>query len=445
MDRKLLYKLLAIGLLTLLLMIPLLMIEGQIRDRSQRQTQVQQNIAQTSAGPQTLVGPVLAIRYRELGAPETVKDPVTGQLSTLQRKLERTLVLPASQLDIRGQATVETRSRGIYQARLYHLNLALQGQVAIPAHLGLGAQVNLIDAHAVLLLGITDLRGVDNDPEVLINGSKRQFATPKNREFSEALAGSQLQVDLGPVDLARAASISFAFPLKLTGTEALSIAPTAEANTIHLTSDWRHPSFQGRFLPRQRSISTQGFEAQWEVSHLARNLDAALQANQHGSEVLGISFMDPVNVYLQSERAVKYGSLFIILTFAAFFLGEILRRRPMHPLQYLLAGLALALFFLLLIALSEHLSFLLSYLIAATACIGLITAYLSGVLGGNRPALAFGAGFTGLYGVLYGVLLSEDNSLLMGSVLLFVALGAIMLSTRRLDWYKLGSNSDGSH
>lgn len=442
MDRKLLYKLLAIGLLTLLLMIPLLMIEGQIRERSYRQKAVQENIAQTSAGTQTLVGPVLAIRYRELGAPETIKDPVTGQLSTLRRKQERTLILPASQLDTRGQATVETRNRGIYQARLYHLNLVLEGKATIPRHLGLDAQANLIDAHAVLLLGITDLRGVDNDPEVLINGRKHTFTTPKTGEFGEALPGNQLQVDLGPVNLEQASTFDFSFPLKLTGTETLNIAPTAEANKIHLSSDWPHPSFQGRFLPRQRNIGPQGFEAQWEVSHLARNFEATLRANQWGGEALGISFMNPVNVYLQSERAVKYGSLFIVLTFAAFFLGEILRRRPMHPLQYLLVGLALALFFLLLIALSEHLTFFISYLIAATACIGLITAYLSGFLGGLRPALAFGAGFTGLYGVLYGVLLSEDNSLLMGSVLLFVALGAIMLSTRHLDWYKLGNSQE---
>jgi inner membrane protein len=153
--------------------------------------------------------------------------------------------------------------------------------------------------------------------------------------------------------------------------------------------------------------------------------------------VLDILFVDPVNVYLQSERAVKYGILFIALTFAGFFLSEILRRAPIHPLQYLLVGLALALFFLLLIALSEHLPFVAAYAIAASACIGLIGSYLAGALGDRRQGLAFAAALTGLYGVLYGVLLSEDNSLLMGSVLLFLALGAIMLATRRIDWYRI--------
>jgi inner membrane protein len=236
--------------------------------------------------------------------------------------------------------------------------------------------------------------------------------------------------------LSRPTTLDFDFPLQLTGTERLAIAPTGEANTIAIKSDWRHPSFGGRFLPRERVVGDDGFTARWEVSHLARNFPNTLAAAKGGPspEVLDILFVDPVNVYLQSERAVKYGILFIALTFAGFFLSEILRRSPIHPLQYLLVGLALAVFFLLLIALSEHLPFVAAYAIAASACIGLIGSYLAGALGDRRQGLAFAAALTGLYGVLYGVLLSEDNSLLMGSVLLFLALGAIMLATRRIDW-----------
>ncbi|MBS1188429.1 MAG: cell envelope integrity protein CreD [Rhodocyclaceae bacterium] len=433
MDRKLFFKLATIGLLILLLMVPLSLIQGQITQRSQRQAEVQNNIAQTAAGPQTLVGPVLAVRYRELLPPETAKD-ASGRETTVRKQAERVLFLPAARLDIKGQATVESRSRGIYKARLFHLNLTLAGNIPVPAHLGLDPRADILEAHADLLLGLSDLRGMDNDPDVLINGAKYQFKAGGN----PSLPGQQVSIPLGRLDPVSPSRFDFSFPLNLTGTERLAIAPTAEANTVTLASDWRHPSFQGRFLPRTRKVSASGFEAQWEISHLARNFDNALKANGSGGEVLEIAFMEPVNIYLQSERAVKYGSLFIVLTFAAFFLGEILRRRPMHFMQYLLVGLALAIFFLLLIALSEHLPFAWAYLASAMGCIGLVTAYLSGVFGGARPALAFGAGFTGLYGVLYGVLQSEDNSLLMGSLLLFLALGAIMLTTRRLDWYGLG-------
>ncbi len=449
MDRKLLFKMLSVGLLTLLLMVPLAMIEGQISDRSLRQAQVADNVASTAAGEQILVGPVLAVRYRYQDTPKTVKDPTTGQITTSQPVLEEVLPFPASTLNIGGKATVESRSRGIYKARLYHLDLDLSGQFNIPTHLGLPASAKLLDARAVLVMGVRDPRGVDNNPDIQINGQRFRFQAAANEILEQAVPGKRLEVDLGPLALDQPHRLDFSFPLKLTGTEQMSIAPTAESNHIQLSSDWPHPSFQGRFLPRERTVSEQGFDARWEISHLARDLNAALRANasntHYRGEVLGVSFMDPVNVYLQSERAVKYGSLFIVLTFAAFFLGEILRRQPMHPMQYLLAGLALSLFFLLLIALSEHLPFLAAYLISSTACIGLITAYLSGVLGGQRPALAFGAGFTGLYGVLYGVLQSEDNSLLMGSLLLFLALGAIMMSTRKLNWYRLNDNQPGEN
>ncbi len=439
MDRKLFYKLVAIGFMSLLLLIPLSLIEGQVRQRSNRQSEVQQNIANSAAGPQTLVGPVLAITYRERLEPEEKRDPETGRLIHTPRYRDSAFYLPPETLRLGGDAQVETRKRGIYQARLFHLNLDVAGRFVIPPHLGLEAGRNIVSAEASLILGVSDPRGVDNDPEVTVAGKRHRFATPKGRPAeNDALSGPRLAVALGAVDLAAATPLEFSFPLQLTGTERLAIAPSGESNTISLKSDWRHPSFGGRFLPREREVGADGFDARWEVSHLARNFTNTLAAASAATpEVIDIAFMDPVNVYLQSERAVKYGVLFIALTFAGFFLTEILRRAPIHPLQYLLVGLALALFFLLLIALSEHLPFVAAYGIAAAACIALIGTYLAGALGGTRPALGFAGGLTGLYGVLYGVLLSEDNSLLMGSLLLFLALGTVMIATRRVDWYRV--------
>jgi inner membrane protein len=446
MDKKLLFKLLGIVMLTLCLMVPLVMIQEQIGQRSSYQHAVRMEIAQTAAGAQTLIGPVLAIRYRTQLPPGKFQDPKTGEVLTryTPQVEERLITLPAETLNIKGQAKVEQRHRGIYQARLFHVDLNLDGQFEVPADLlPLPRNENeQVDAHAVLLFGASDLRGVESDPEVRINGRSFRFATPRDNRMDALLPGNRLEIELGRLPLAEARSFKFDFPLQLMGTEVFSIAPTARDNQIQIASDWPHPSFQGRFLPLKRQLGSQGFTAQWRISHLGRNLEDALQANDRNSgqgEVLGVNFMEPVNIYLQSERAVKYGSLFIVLSFAAFFLGEILRRHPMHVLQYLLVGLALTIFFLLLIALSEHLPFLYAYLVAATGCIGLITFYLSGVLKGWRPAFAFGAGFVSLYGILYGVLKSEDNALLMGSLLLFAALAAIMTSTRRLNWYKLNS------
>lgn len=440
MQRKLFAKLGIIVLLSIILLIPLAMIEAQIAARSERQDEVVEDIAASAAGAQTLVGPVLSVRYRER---VTLRQRDAAGKETVQREIvERVLVLPPAVLGIDGDASVETRQRGLYRANLFHLAAHLQGHFEVPPRLGLDEGRELVDARAALVLGLGDSRGVGNDPEVKVNGRAHRF-TPGG---GGALDGAALQVDLGALAL-DGQRLEFAFPLALTGSSRLAIAPAGDATTVTLRSPWPHPSFQGRFLPLSRSVSARGFEAQWQVSHLARSFDRVLATaageDRGRPEALVVGFIEPVNVYLKAERAVKYGVLFVVLTFAAFFLTEVLRRLPIHPLQYLLVGLALAVFFLLLVALSEHLAFGLAYALSAAACVALIGSYLAGALGSARRGAAYGGGIAALYGVLYGVLLSEDNALLMGALLLFAALAASMLATRRIDWYRLGATAAG--
>ena len=434
MDKKLFYKLLAIAGMALLLLIPLSMIEGQIRARSQRQTEVQASIANSAAGPQMLAGPVLAVSYRYFEESTPDKDDAKPR----RQLVERSFTVAPGEFALTGETGVESRQRGIYQARLFRLTAEGSGHFDLRPLSELTGKV-IVDARARLLLGVSDPRGIANDPKLTVNGKLFRFASAKGDNDARL---RQLSVELGALDPQAPYRFDFSFPLQLVGTTRLAIAPVGDANRIHLKSDWPHPNFGGRFLPQTRSVGSAGFDAQWEISHLARNFEAA--QNPNSGEQLSIDFIDPVNVYLQAERAVKYGVLFIVLTFAGFFLTEILRRKTIHPLQYLLVGLALAIFFLLLIAISEHLPFAAAYGIAATACIALIATYLAGALGGWRQGAAFGGGLVGLYGVLYGVLLSEDNALLMGSVLLFLALGTVMLTTRRLDWYSLGKQLTAS-
>ncbi|NMG36874.1 cell envelope integrity protein CreD [Azoarcus sp. TTM-91] len=435
MQKKLFIKLALIALLSLLLLVPLAMVEGQIRGRSDRQADVMADIANSAAGEQTLVGPVLVVAYREWAMVR--ETDAEGREVARERVVTRHEVFAPEALDIAGDARVETRQRRLYRANLYHLDLQLSGRAEVPAGLGLAPDRRLVGARAYLVMGVSDPRGVDNDPDVRVNGRSHRFATGNAGAFS----GPGLNVDLGEINPAAGARFEFALPLALTGSARLAIAPVGEATSVALRSAWPHPSFQGRFLPVERRVGADGFEARWQVSHLARNFDAALLAGDRGgrSETLGLSFMEPVNIYLQAERAVKYGVLFVVLSFAAFFLVEILQRRAIHPLQYLLVGLALASFFMLLIALSEHLSFALAYGLSACACVLLIGTYLAGALGGRLQGLAFGGGIAALYGVLYGVLLSEDNAMLMGTLLLFAALGSVMLATRRIDWYRIGA------
>jgi inner membrane protein len=231
----------------------------------------------------------------------------------------------------------------------------------------------------------------------------------------------------------------------LAGTESLSIVPVADSNQVAIQSAWPHPSFRGDFLPTEREVYPQdrGFKARWEVSSLASRAQQQVGGMREAGvavERITISLIDPVDVYTQVDRASKYGILFVLLTFVAFGLFELIKRLPIHPLQYLLVGLALAIFFLLLLSLSEHIAFWKAYLVSSAACIGLQFVYLSGVLKSWRLAAGFAVMLTALYGVLYGLLASEDNALLMGSLLLFGVLAAIMWLTRRIDWYELGAS-----
>jgi len=435
-ENKILSKLGVVAALCVVLLVPLWLIGAQINGRSLRQSEVLHEIADSAAISQTVVGPVCVIRYHEL-VEHFERDQATNRETTRQEVVEGTLVLPPQVLDISGEARVETRSRGIYHARLFHSALKISGNFQVPVGLGLDPGQKIMDAQAFLVMAVADPRGISNDPVVVINGAQSRFSTGTLGLNDRPGA----KVALGAFDAAQGGHFDFSFPLNLMGTEHLAFAPVGVQTTVALKSDWPNPSFQGRFLPISRTVNASGFEARWQVSALARSFDQVLKTSPvgDGSETLGVSFLEPVNVYSMSQRAVTYGILFVVLTFAAFFLTEILRRLRIHPLQYLLVGLALAIFFLLLIALSEHVPFLIAYAVSAGACVGLIGIYLSGALGERRLGIQFGAGIALLYAILYGVLLSEDNALLMGTALLFAALGITMVTTRKINWYQIGA------
>ena len=217
----------------------------------------------------------------------------------------------------------------------------------------------------------------------------------------------------------------------------MGFVPLGEATTTELRGNWPHPSFGGAFLPRTREISKDGFVARWSTTGLASN---AAQIDGK-AKVFEVRLIDPVDVYRQALRAVKYGVLFVVLTFAAFFMFENLKSLPIHPVQYALVGLAQAVFFLLLTSLSEHINFVMAYLVAAIASITLIGIYLAAILRGWRRGFGFGFALATLYASLFGILRSEESALLLGSLLLFFALAGVMLGTRRIEWYGLNTRT----
>lgn len=426
-------KILMIFLLALILLIPLQMIESKITERQSLQHQVQQDIARSASGPQTIKGPYLVLRYKLIER-KTTRDSSGNEKVTTSSSIRDTIVMPGN-LKITGDADVETRSRGIYQARLFTLRSNVTGAFVVPQGYGINRPLaDIVPVAAFFVMNVSDSRGIRNAPVLTLNGGKFEFAPG----CVGAISGNGIHVPLKALDASQTHAFNFEFPLELQGMTTLAVTPSGNNTEVSLNSSWPHPSFGGSYLPRTRTVDEKGFSAEWLVTNLARNNTARGEDGQYAdAEVFSVAFIDPVNVYSLSERAVKYGVLFVVLVFTSFFMFEVLRSLRIHPMQYMLVGLAMAMFFLLIISLSEHMPFLASYAVSGAACAVLIGVYLAGVLKNRKPALAFSGGISMLYAVLYGVLQSEDNALLMGTLVMFTALAAVMVLTRRMDWYGL--------
>lgn len=425
----LLSKILMICLLALLLLIPLSKIESKIRERQNLQHQVQEDIARSASGPQTITGPYLVLRYRLIQRKTTKDDSGNTKVVTTESPSKETVVMPRN-LKIDGNTDVEMRSRGIYQARLFNLRGTIGGDFVVPQGYGINQPIrDIIPEAAFFVVNISDARGIRNVPVVTLNGDKLEFVPG----CIGPIRGNGIHVSLRAPSLDEPHTYKFELPFELQGMSTLAFTPTANNTEVTLRSTWPHPSFGGSYLPRTRDVNDKGFSAQWLVSNLARN--NAGKENVDDKESFSVGFVDPVNVYLLSERAVKYGLMFVVLIFTSFFMFEMLRRMRIHPMQYMLVGLAMAMFFLLIISLSEHISFLVAYAASGASCTALIGIYLAGVLKHRKPALMFSGGIALLYGLLYGVLQSEDNALLMGTMVMFAALAAVMTLTRNMDWY----------
>lgn len=435
-----LYKLGMIGLLVIGLIIPLIMINGLIQDRQSRRDGVVEEIARSSSYSQQLTGPILIVPYRKI-MHMTRTSPLTHAEYTEEVEERGRLYFLPDQFSLDGDIKTEVRSRGIFEARLYHADNSITGRFDLPEHFGLGS--DYADYHfdeAFLAVGISDVRGIENAMQLNPDGEKLDFLPGTD----VPLLGEGVRVMLPMLKNASAekTTFDFKFNVKLQGTGQFEVTPVGKASTVHLTADWPHPSFIGNYLPTDRQVSDMNFTADWQTSFFSTNLQDILNrcsASEVCGELkgrsFGVSFITPVDQYLKADRSIKYALLFITLTFAGFLLFEVLKGLAVHPVQYGLVGAALALFYLLLLSLSEHIGFNRAYALSATACVTLIGFYVSHVFGSVRHGLGFGAGLGLLYALLYGVLSAEDYALLMGSLLLFGLLVVLMVLTRKLDWY----------
>ena len=442
MSKYLVFKFIAIGIVELVLLVALSMVDNLVSARKAYRDVALRSIADGAAGPQQLNGPVWVLPYRwqsvsppdETGKRET--KWVDGELHVLPEKLI-----------VNGQLHTFARKRDIYQALLYNADLRISGSFKLPANGGLSPDAAVEWGLPYLAVGLSDMRGIKQSPSALWGEDKLVVAFQPGTRLKSMEQGMHA---LLPSYDGKAATVDFDFHLNVGGMDQFSVMPLGRDTEVSLGSNWASPSFVGRFLPDDRHVGNDGFNARWRTSWFATNLNEQFDRCFSGScdtfngNALSVRMIDPVDVYAQTDRAVKYGFLFISLTFATFFLTEVMRRIAIHPIQYGLVGLSLAIFFLLLLSLAEQLPFYVAYLSAAVACVVQNLFYGSYALGGRKAGLAYGSLLATLYGVLYLLLCVEDFALLCGSILLFALLTVAMVLTRKVDWYQLTGSSDAA-
>jgi inner membrane protein len=422
-------KMLMIGGIVLLLLIPLMMLRGVVSERSALRERAYARVAEGWGGGVTLGGPMLIVPTERVVSEN-------GQTRIERCDLH---LLPAT-LDVNTDLKLEPEPRyvGIYAVPVYLAEVRLTGRFDFAALQPLLARpgVTYLWDQSRVRFTLSEVRS--------LREVKTASVASQELRLGPAGPGAYHGVE-APIDvreLMKAGSTPFDFDVLVAGSRELSVIPLGSATTAALKSAWPHPSFQGAFLPASRSISADGFEGRWQVLELNRAYRQAWMEGEVNEAMLtesafGVGLFQAVDVYQRGERAIKYAVLFIALTFVTFLAWEHIARVRIHPLQYLLVGLALSTFYLLLIALSEHVAFALAYFIAAFALVMLIGVYVAGALNGRARGVAAGAAMGVVYGLLYVLVLSEDYALLLGSIVLFSALAAVMLATRRLDWYAI--------
>lgn len=425
---------LIVGFISLVLLIVLFMIGGVIDKRESYRAEAVSSVIATHAGEQKFAGPVLVIPFVEEEA--VTRKNEQGLYETRNERRDRQWIFYPKTMDIKGNIVTSNRVRGIHKVRVYEWQGKLDSQFDFVVPVLPDDGIKRTVGKPYLSFAISDVRGLVGKPRLSLSG--KSLKLDQGAGGHTEYAGVHAYVDgLAPGE---SKSLIVNMDFALAGTESISIVPVAENNHIELGSNWQHPSFGGKHSPRSSKITGKDFSAVWDISSLSTSAQSQYGARVEAASLdsLDIKLIEPVDIYLISERALDHAFLFIGLTFVSFFMFEMIKQLAIHPIQYLLVGMSLAIFFLLLISLSEKISFILAYLIASTASIGLLFVYLSSVLKSYLRGLGFSLMLTTLYAALYALLVSEDNALVMGSILLFGILAAIMVVTRKIDWYNVG-------
>jgi inner membrane protein len=421
-------KLIVIALLIGGLMIPLLLVYDLTQERESRYREAVQEIGGAWGGPQTLAGPVVAVPFVPATPPRD--GPVRYDV----------FILPET-LDVAASLRPEIRYRGPFESVVYTVELRATGRFVPPAADSLRLPAGeLVWRDARILLGLGDARSLQ--PGAAITWDGRDLPLEPSAQTIGFPAGAALRAR--PLAALSDRPQDFAFTLRLNGSSSMAIQPMARDVRVRLSGAWHAPGFFGAFLPAERTITDQGFDARWVVAHFGRGYGQSWTTVDNPGDGafararFGVDFIQPVTPARQAERAVKYGVLFLVMTFALYFLFEVVSGLRVHIVQYGLVGLSMCLFYLLLLSLGEQIGFPLAYVISAAAIVAQSGLYSLAVLRSRRHAAVFSALLVMLYGFLYVVLGLESWALLVGSIALFLALSAVMFATRNVDWHAAG-------
>lgn len=415
-------KLLIIAAICIGLLIPQALIRNLINERHSTANKASFDVHQKWSGNQMVCGPIIKVPWRAKDANGAFSGPTSD------------LYLLPENLNIKGNVSTKTLNRGIFDCIVYDSPLEITGSFTLPKEFDSTYIDNILYHQTRLILGIDDLRGLTDNICMTLGDEQLEM---ESGSYTGGLNGVSCKVDIK--SLLAGEKIDFTIALPLKGSEGLSFAPIGRTTAVNLTSDCPTPSFNGCYLPVEREVGDSGFTASWKV--LALNREYSQVVNGNLKELLdassfGVDLKVPVEQYQQTTRASKYAIIIIFLTFAIVFFVEIRKDTSIHPVQYLLIGVALLVFYVLLLSFSEHCAFWLSYLIASLMTVGLISIYLFGILKIRKTAISVGAWLSVAYLLIYVLLQMENYALLVGSVVVFAVVGLCMYASQKINWYK---------
>jgi inner membrane protein len=431
-SRSIGVKLIVVCFLAVVMTIPAFFVWSLIDDRSHRADEVVNEVSALVGGPQTFVGPIIAVPY--------TLPPV------LPKAAEHSvyIVFPAH-----AEAIVEThteeRHRSLFKVPVYHSDIVFNASfdlAGVPANAPDGAVLDW--SRAEFLVGATDARGAQSD--IVLDAGGKNYTLGPAVVLPAASVNSQPEGEkqvtffgTPAAGLARPdAKFDVTAKLKFSGAQRLSFLASAKTTMLTMKGDWPHPSFNGTFLPATQNITPSGFEAGWSVPFIARGVPGEGTVEiltRLGPTVMGVSFIELADPYQSVTRSLKYAVLFIGLVFLSYFLFEVTAGKRLHPAQFILIGIAQIIFYLLLLSIAERIGFDFAFLLSAVATVGLISSYAGWVFASRTYALRALAVFSLLYGLIYLLLRLEDQALLIGAIVSFAAISTVMYVTRHLDWY----------